>query len=209
MLVFNHHETLSSLQLQNSNLTSQVYSLSSENNALRQTNQALSAKCANFEGIISALETEKLNLISRCNLLEATMRKQQMDLSILSDRSQLYTQQIQGLLIDKSAANQALSTLTTYQRSLHEELQASDTERIKLQHNQDELLREVTPSDLIHCLPPVLETMRAQHNVAAKQFTPGGKLGPRERQYANHHPRFPSHRKEGAFAHKPPSPLAQ
>ncbi len=149
MLAFNN---LSSLQVQNSNLTSQIYSLTSENNALRQMNQALNVKCANLEAQISAVETEKLNLSARSNSLEATVRKQQMDLRILSDRSELYTQQISGLLIDKSAASHALSTLTTYQKSLHEELQASDAERMKLQQHQDELMREVTTSDSIHQL---------------------------------------------------------
>ncbi len=149
MLLYNN-QALSSLQVQNSNLTSQVFALSSENNALRQTNQALSVKCANLEVAISSLETEKLNLSARCNSLEATVRQQQMDLRILSDRSQLYTQQISGLLIDKSAASHALDTLTTYQKSLHEELQASDAERMKLQQNQDELMREVT--HLLHSI---------------------------------------------------------
>ncbi len=149
MLAFNN---LSSLQVQNSNLTSQIYSLSSENNALRQMNQALNVKCANLEAQISAVETEKLNLSARSNSLEATVRQQQIDLRILSDRCELYTQQISGLLIDKSAASHALSTLTTYQKSLHEELQASDAERMKLQQHQDELMREVTTSDSIHRL---------------------------------------------------------
>ncbi len=146
MLVYNN-QTLSSLQLQNSNLSSQVHSLSSENNSLRQTNQALNFRCANLESMVSTLKTEKLNLSAQCNSLQATVRQQQMDLRILSDRAELCAQQINGLLIDKSAASQALTTLTTYQRSLHEELQASDTERIKLQHNQEELMREVSFCD--------------------------------------------------------------
>jgi ABC-type phosphate transport system auxiliary subunit len=118
MLVIDPHG-FSSLQSENFHLKSQVHALTMEVNSLRQTVQAQD------------------NLV----------RNQQRDIQILTDRAQILTQQMNGLLLDKSSANHALETLTLYQKSLHEELKLTDSERLKLQSDQGELLRQARRDD--------------------------------------------------------------
>ena len=125
MLVFDANATL---QSENAHLKSQIYALTMEIRNLRRT--------------VQTQEIEKANLSARVLAQDNTIRNQQRDIQVLTDRAQILSQQINGLLIDKSSAHHALETLSLYHKSLHEELQLTDSDRFKLQNDQEQLLRE-------------------------------------------------------------------